>query len=81
MEKILINCGFEKRGSYFVRTCVSDKNPALKAEIMVGFRNDKWVASVRYFSNRGACGLGDFRYKSLKRLITVLKKDCECYNF
>ena len=81
MEKILIDYGFEKKGSYFIRTCISNKNSELKAEITIGFRNDKWVASVKYFSSRGACGLGDFRCKSLKRLISILKKDCECYNF
>ena len=77
MKQILIDNGFEKKGKVFVRNTSSSSKPELKSRIVVAFFKDGyWKASVQFYNSNGACGLGDFQYKSLKRLMTTLKKEC-----
>ena len=76
MNKILIDNGFEKKGGFYIRNTQSKEKPELKSRIAVTFRNGYWMACVQFYRSGRGCGLGDFKYKSLKRLVNTLSKEC-----
>ena len=64
---------FEKEGKAFVR--ITELN-GKKSEIRIGFNGSRWFATVQFFVNGNARGMGFFNAKYLKTLMNTLKKEC-----
>jgi hypothetical protein len=76
--------GFVEEGLMFKRELTSPVNPEAKAKITISLFLDEYSATVENYYGKGInnySGSQYYTFKSAKRLISRLSKDCDFYGF